>query len=302
MKIYTITLNPAYDVHASSEQFIPFHENMATITSKDAGGKGINITRALNSVNVPNTAVIVLGRENCSDYKAALKDCCIDCIILEVEGRIRENLTLHHSDSNETRISFFGSKLENMILSDIESRLSIDQETIVTFTGRVPAGIDMQQIKSFLLRLKACGAMLVIDSKSFSIGDIYSIEPWLIKPNEEEISKYFGENINSLDLAKKKALEISGHGINNVMITLGEKGAVLVSNGELYTTVPPKIEAVSTIGAGDSTIAGFISAYVSGLKPSVCLKRAVSFGTAACLTAGTTPPKKEDIESIFSAI
>ena len=70
MKIYTITLNPAYDVHAYTEHFEPFHENLARVVSRDAGGKGVNISRALCAVECDNVAVIVMGKDNCADFKA----------------------------------------------------------------------------------------------------------------------------------------------------------------------------------------------------------------------------------------
>ena len=106
MKIYTLTLSPAYDVHAYTEKLLPFHEHLAEVRSRDAGGKGVNISRALNAVGVQNTALIVLGSENGAEFRAAL--CKMDCVFFEIPGRIRENLTLHTADGRETRISFSG--------------------------------------------------------------------------------------------------------------------------------------------------------------------------------------------------
>ncbi|MBR6585484.1 MAG: 1-phosphofructokinase, partial [Firmicutes bacterium] len=73
MKIYTLTLNPAYDVHASTEHFQPFHENLAHVTSREAGGKGVNISRALTRSGTENTAVIVLGTDNAADFRLDLE-------------------------------------------------------------------------------------------------------------------------------------------------------------------------------------------------------------------------------------
>ncbi len=302
MKIYTITLNPAYDIHAYTKRFAPFRENLAEVLTKNAGGKGVNISKALNSVGVSSTAVIVLGKENCAEFKEALSQEGINSIFFEKEGRIRENLTLHSENSPETRISFSGFSLENSIFKEIESKLNIDDETIVTFTGRIPNGISKEKSLDFLKNLKISGAKLVIDSKSLSLSDIYSLSPWLIKPNEEEISAYFESDITSIEDAVSKAQTLSQHGVENVMVSLGDKGALLITNGRLYKAHPPKINAVSTIGAGDSAIAGFISAYISSASPSECLKTAVSFGTAACLNEGTAAPQPKDIEDIYNKV
>ena len=141
-----------------------------------------------------------------------------------------------------------------------------------------------------------------MDSKSFTIEDIFDIKPWLIKPNQEEISDYLGCEIKTLSEVLEKAAVFREHGIINTMVTLGEQGAVLLTKDKVYMATTPIIDAISTIGAGDSTIAGFLAGTYAGENVDGCLKTAVSFGTAACLTDGTLPPQKEDIEKIHSQI
>ena len=112
MKIYTLTLSPAYDVHAVARKITACHENLAAVQSREAGGKGVNISRALHSYGVENTAVIVLGSQNSGDYRQVLAESGLSCILFEQEGRIRENLTIHCPDEPETRISFLPSAPE----------------------------------------------------------------------------------------------------------------------------------------------------------------------------------------------
>lgn len=302
MKIYTITLSPAYDVHATADALTIHHENLAHIGRRDAGGKGVNISRALTYNGIENTAVVVLGRDNCADFKSALEADKITYIGIEKDGRIRENLTIHVSGEDETRISFSGFSLDNTVLTEVENLLSVDDNTVVTFTGSVPKGVDMPEIKGFLARLKSKGAKVVVDSRSFTLSDLIEVKPWLIKPNGEEITAYSGKEINSftdcLDLAQK----LHDDGIENVMISLGEQGALLVTKNATVSATPPTIKALSTIGAGDSTIAGFIAAYANGADAAECIKLATSYGTAACLLEGTTPPTKENVAEIYKDI
>ena len=91
-------------------------------------------------------------------------------------------------------------------------------------------------------------------------------------------------------------------GIANTMVSLGEQGAILLTAGKAYIANCPQIQAVSTIGAGDSTIAGFIAATYRGETDAKCLQTAVAYGTAACLTPGTLPPRPEDLEKIFAQV
>ncbi len=297
MKIYTITLNPAYDIHANAESLSLGHENLAHVTSRDAGGKGINISRALTYNGVENTAIVVLGKENSADFKKSLTADNISYIGIEENGRIRENLTIH-TDSGETRISFSGFSLDNGILGEISALITAGGDTVVTFTGSVPNGVDVHEIKQFLAKFKISGAKIVIDSRSFTLSDLIEVKPWLIKPNAEEIAQYSCKAVNDFSDCLDLARRLNRDGIENVMISLGDQGALLVTDSFEAVATPPTIQALSTIGAGDSTIAGFIAAYSNGNTPDECLRTAVSYGTAACFLEGTTPPTPENVTEI----
>ena len=302
MKIYTLTLNPAYDVHATSDNFEPYHESLAHIESREAGGKGVNISRALANAGIPNTAVAILGKENCGDFKAALAELAIDCILLEKEGRIRENLTLHCEGKPETRISFAGFSADDSVMDQVLGKLQLDAETVVTVTGRLPSGVSGDRAKKFLRQLQNCGARIVLDSKSFSLADILEVRPWLIKPNQEEISEYLQCNVQTVEQAVEKAGYFAECGIANVMVSMGEQGAMLIAEGKTYLATPPSVKPVSTVGAGDSMIAGFLAAVYREEKPEICLKTAVAYGTAACLTTGTLPPCRKEAERIYDLV
>lgn len=299
MQIYTITLNPAYDIHANALSFQEGCENLAEITSRLAGGKGVNISRALRADGTDNTAVVVLGKDNADAFKQDLMQAGVDVRFLARPGRIRENLTLHCTDKPETRISFTGFALDDEILQDVLDVLTVDAQTIVTFSGRIATGMSVEKVKGFLLELKKRGAKLVLDSKSLSVEDIKDIKPWLIKPNQEELSDYANCSVKTLKEALEQAKRYFANQAECVMVSMGEQGALLLADGKAYMAVPPKVQAVSTVGAGDSTIAGFLAAYSMGRTPKLCLKRAVACGTAACLTEGTLPPQIADIEAIY---
>lgn len=302
MKIYTLTLSPAYDVHAVSEKILACHENLATVRSREAGGKGVNISRALHNYAVPNTAVVVLGTENYGDFERSLAQDGLECILFKQAGRIRENLTIHCADGPETRISFTGFCVDAGVLDSIRSTMKVDGDTIVTFTGRAPEGISLNVVKAFLKDLQAQGAKIVLDSRSFGVEDIYEVKPWLTKPNQEEISMFFDCPVETMEAALEKAKIFAANGVENAMISLGQHGALLVVGQHAYVALPPKINAVSTVGAGDSSIAGFLAATLAGKSPGECLRTAVAFGTAACLTEGTLPPQKADVERILEQV
>ena len=302
MKLYTLTLNPAYDVHAYIDNFTPYHENLAELQSRIAGGKGVNISRALKNAAVEHTAIVVLGSDNGAEFKAELEDFGLSCIYLEQPGRIRENLTFHCGNAPETRISFSGFHVNNDLLDLVESQMEIDDNTYITYTGSNPSGISTDDAICFLRKLQEKGAKIILDSKSFNLEQILKVRPWLIKPNQEEISVLFGCEINSFEECLEKANIFSKNGVENVMVSLGEKGALLINNGKTYIATPPAVKAVSTIGAGDSSIAGFLEATYRGLTDEQRLATAVSFGSAACMTEGTEPPVYTQVQDILKSV
>lgn len=304
MKIITITLNPAFDIHCYTEQFCPFHENLANITERIAGGKGVNISRALTKNGVGNTALVVLGDENADDFRRSLARYGMNVEEIIVKGRIRENITIHTNDAAETRISFSGFEVDDTLLQKIKDTLEdrLDQDTIVTFTGRVPEGITLEEVKKMLIDMRNKGVKIVIDSKSFGTQDLIDCRPWLIKPNDEEIVEYSDSKVDSLETAVDAAEELRVLGIENVMISLGAKGAVLSCEEGTFIAEAPYVDTISTIGAGDSSIGGFVAAMKNGCSYEDMLRTAVCYGSAACMTEGTEPPSKEDVEALLKKI
>jgi len=304
MKIITLTLNPAFDIHCNVPNFAPYHENLAYITSNDAGGKGINISRALAANGVDNLAFVLLGDENGESFEKALKHDAIHYCKLTVKGKIRENITCHTDGVPETRISFAGFNIDETLLAKVSEILlpETDSDTVITFTGRVPAGLSMDSVKAFLRSFMNMGARIVIDSRSFSLNDLREMKPWLIKPNQEEISEYLGRDIGSVEEIIPVAEDLHADGIENVMISLGGDGAMVVCSEGVFVARPPKIEALSTIGAGDSSIAGFLAAAKNGDGGEKRLSLAVAYGSAACMTEGTKPPRRVDIETLLPLV
>ncbi|MBE6589872.1 MAG: hypothetical protein E7643_06815 [Ruminococcaceae bacterium] len=304
MRIITLTLNPAFDVHCHVADFKAEHEHLATVTSRDAGGKGVNISRALTANGVDNTALIVLGSENAADFRRALATDGMSWREVEVAGRIRENITVHTDRGAETRISFTGFCADDALLSRVAEALAREPlgDSVITFTGRVPDGLSMESVKRFLGEQAARGARIVIDSKSFTLRELIECRPYLIKPNGEEIADYLGKSIETLAEAAQAAQALHAAGIENVMISLGACGAVLSCAEGTFSASAPGVSVRSSIGAGDSSIAGFLAGASRKEGKAACLARAVAYGSAACMTEGTKPPSRDVIDGLLSQI
>lgn len=304
--IRTITLNPAFDLHYNMEHFEAKKENYVQSILCDAGGKGINTSRALTVNGQKNTAYVILGKENGASFEAQLEQYGLCYAPLYVEGRIRENITLHPADDKETRISLDTFRIQKKDLDAMEALLAESslEESLLSFSGRLPKGIEKEDAIAFLGRLIASGARIVVDSNSFTPDDLCKIHPWFIKPNEQEIVSFLGRGVNSPKEAAEAAKALVKMGVSQeVMLSLGGDGAVW-SNGErmLILSVPRLEHPVSTIGAGDSTIAGYLAAMAQDYEIEKALSLAVAYGTAACMTEGTLPPRPEDVAKVLAKV
>ena len=119
MKITTLTLNPAFDLHCYADAFLPQRENIFEITARDAGGKGVNVSRALKANSVENAAVCIVGSENGEEFLASLRAEGLTVRAVKAAGRIRENITLHEKEKAETRISFKGFAADEGLLAEV---------------------------------------------------------------------------------------------------------------------------------------------------------------------------------------
>ena len=302
-KIITITLNPAFDLHYYMDKFEAKKENYVTAAACDAGGKGVNISRALTVNGIANTAYVIFGKENAAQFESELEKDGIRFVPLYTEGRIRENITIHPVADKETRISLDNFSVTPALLSELEALLceAIDADTLVSFSGRIPKGVTKDEVIKFLTALKNKGAKLAVDSNSLTPEDLIRIRPWFIKPNEQEIAAFVGKELDEPEVAVEVAAELVARGLSEeVMISMGARGSVW-SDGKKKAIVgaPDKGKPLSTIGAGDSTVAGYMAATARGEGAEEALKLASSFGSAACYTEGTRPPMPDCVSELL---
>jgi len=305
-QIKTVTLNPAFDLHYYMESFEAKRENYVQNVVCDAGGKGVNISRALTVNGTYNTAYVILGDENGAAFEAQLRRDGLNVVSLYTEGRIRENITLHPAKDKETRISLDTFSEDSIMLSRMGEALNQTEAegSLLAFAGRLPRGIEKQQAIDFLKAQIKSGAKVIVDSNSLTPEDLCMIRPWFIKPNEQEIEAFLGRQVTDSEDAAHAAKELVEKGVaEEVMISLGGDGAAWSDGKTMLVLTVPKLEhPVSTIGAGDSTLAGLLAATARGADKKEALRNAVAYGTAACMTEGTLPPRPEDVERVLAQV
>lgn len=296
MNIITVTPNPALDVHLKCEDFVGGGYNKARSISRDSGGKGINVSRALAANSIESECFMILGKDGSDEFILPLYNIGMRPECVFVPGRVRENINVHHGDT-ETVIATSGPAVGREAIAELEGMIleRATKDSFVCFSGSISDGSDRDAFISMLCKLKERGSRLVIDSRSVSTEELLFLKPYLIKPNEEEAEMLTGMRPRTLEDAAKIASAVKGYGCENVMLTMGGVGAVLASPSGVYAVHSPKVIVRSTVGAGDSSVAGFLAARLSGLDDGDSLQLAMAYGSAACMSEGSAPPLADNI-------
>ena len=301
MQIFTLTLNPAFDIHYELDTLTLGAEQYARAVRREAGGKGINTARALTVNGVANTAFAVLGADNGAAFEALLQQDGMTCRTVTVPGAIRENLTLHPDGQPETRISLNHFTVSPAVLDTLYEQLTEmgQRGDLLSFAGRIPQGLTIEDVCTFLHRLRQYGFRLIVDCNSMTVRALSQIRPWLIKPNAAELRTLC--RVADPMTAARTLLRLGA--AEQVLVTLGEDGALFCTEAHTQRIlVPPLTNPLSTIGAGDSTVAGFMAAAARNLPRTEWPVHAAAWGTAACMTPGTRPPCPEDIAALLPQI
>lgn len=303
MNIITLTPNPALDTHLESENFSRGGYNKARLIRRDSAGKGINLSRALTASSVENTCFMLLGKEGADAFTLPLYNIGMKLEVILTAGTVRENMNIHHG-GEETVISTDGPAVTASEIAELEDRLMplVGRDTVIALCGSLSDATDKGAILALLYRLKAKGARLVIDSKSLTAEELIPLKPYLIKPNESEAELLTGIRPEGLSDAARIAAALRDMGCECVMLTMGELGAVLASPEGVFIAESPKVDVRSTVGAGDSSIAGFLAAIARGEDYPKALARAVAFGAAACMEEGSLPPSPTNIATLLGVI
>lgn len=303
--IVVINPNPAYDVHYLVDGFEPYGESYGSLICRNIGGKGVNVALALRAFGKTPTCIVAAGKENSAEFIERLAESGVKAMFIECDGAVRENITLHKSGFRDTRVSVDSFRSDDGLFERIVekvNRIGADKISLLLFCGRLPAGVTAKGASEFLSSYSRRGIKTAVDSNSLELENLLKIRPWLIKPNKDELENLTKRKIDSVSDALKAAREVCARGVENILVSLGDKGAMLVTKEYALFCEAPEIIPKSTVGAGDSLLAGFVYAYSEGMDFAECLKYACAFGSASCLEEGTNPPKRENVGKILSSL
>lgn len=295
--IYTLTLNPAVDLIMNAGSIKEGQTNRSQSESFLFGGKGINVSIVLKNLGLESRALGFIAGFTGAALDNSLKEQGIDTdFVLLPSGFTRINVKL--KGEKETEINACGPKIDETSLSALFSKLlSLKEGDTLVLSGSAPASLSAGIYESIMESLAFKNVRFVVDAAGELLLKTLKFKPFLIKPNLAELEELVGEDLLSSDEIICAANLLIEKGAQNVLVSLGDKGAILVcQNSEAFVERGHKGKVINTVGAGDSTLAAFIYAESRGFE--FALKFANAAG-AACAFSENLPTKKQ-IEEILN--
>jgi 1-phosphofructokinase len=300
--IVTLTPNPSLDRTIE----IPRLERGAVIRAEavrvDAGGKGVNVTRALVANGHRAAAVAPVGGYEGDQFGALLAELSIELVGVPVAAPLRVNVSVIEPDGITTKLNAPGPELSSAEATAlVEATLGALDDTAhaaedtrwLAACGSLPPGLSDDFYADLVKSARDRGARVAVDTSGPAFTAALRSGPDVVKPNDEELEEVTGRSLATFGDIVGAAHELREQGVGSVVVSLGAAGAILVdAEGEHHADTPP-VRARSTVGAGDALLAGFLSA--GGAGPDA-LRHAVAWGAAAAALPGTVMPRPQDLD------
>lgn len=302
--IVTVTPNPSIDRTVTLPgELVRGAVHRACAVSSEPGGKGVNVARALTLAGLDNIAVLPAGEHD--PFLAALAAQRVNFHAVPVSGTVRTNLAITEEDGTTTKVNEPGAALSAAEAAGLAQAVigrARDARWVV-LSGSLPPGLPDAWYAQMVASLAPYGCKVAVDTSDAPLAALAAgldrAAPDLLKPNSEELAGLTGVSAESLEIALSQgdpgptvraARQLIEQGVGAVLATLGAAGAVLVDHDGAWLATPPPVKPLSTVGAGDSALAGYLRADTAGADATVRLQMAVAYGSAAAALPGSALP------------
>lgn len=288
--IVTVTLNASIDkAYYLNSPVKDGTVHRVSVVDNSAGGKGLNASRAIATLNYPVCATGFVGGNN-GRYLVELahKD-GITSDFIYTEQETRSCINILEPNGQSTEFLEPGQPILTKDFLAFKAKLAelAKNAEVVTFNGSIPKGISAANYKELIEETMASGVPCILDASGLLLTSCIDVLPTMIKPNTDEIGQLLGRKVSTEDEIIKAAQELYKRGIKIVVISLGAQGALMVSDEGTFRATPPKIKVINPVGAGDTLVGSFAVALAQKKPTSECLVFALSCATASCLSTGT---------------
>ncbi|MDP5105683.1 MAG: 1-phosphofructokinase family hexose kinase [Polaribacter sp.] len=306
MKVVTLTINPALDKSAKVAEMIPFDKLDCLDITYHPGGGGINISRVLHRLAVESHCVFPYGGKTGEHLIELLQEEHVSVYSTPISVWTRENFAVFE---NKTKLQYrFGMPTESFKVDEMKNVERLINEQVATddifvISGSLPKGLPTNYYSKLIKNLKAKGVKVIVDTSGPVFSEVLKNELFLIKPNQKELARLAGKESLSKEEREAFAMKLVTTNVSKyVVVSLGKDGAFMAHKGGIEYVAAPEISVKSTIGAGDSMVAGLIYAIVKNETPKNMLRWGVACGVSATLSEGSDLAHKADIYEVLKQI
>lgn len=303
--IYTVTLNPAVDREMTVPSLAFDTVLRASDWRVDPGGKGFNVSRMLMSLGTTNTALGFAAGRSGEFLRDSLEGLGIQTEFVWVTGETRTNVSIvetdgdHYIKANEPGPTITTVDREKLMAQIREKARAGDWWVLA---GSLPPGVPTSIYADIVAVVQSAGAKAILDTSGEGLKRGCEGRPFLIKPNDYEAGKLTGLPVETRPEIIAAARAISETGVENVVISLGKAGALLVSGADVWFAASPSIQEANPIGAGDSMVGGLVWALNQGMETADALRWGIACGAATASMNGTAVGSKGMFDSLVEKI
>lgn len=303
--IYTVTLNPALDKTVTVPGLTVDEVNRIVEVREDPGGKGINVSKVIAKLGGKSCALALLGGTVGEKIKGMLERDGIDVWAFEVQGETRTNLKVvdpkldTHTDINEPGPEITIATLDDMLEALVAS---ISRGDIVVLSGSLPKGAPVATYAAWTRACAEAGAKVFLDADGSALSHGLGARPYLAKPNDAELSRLCGHELNDVDDIAEEALRIVNGGVGRVVVSMGGAGAVIADESHVLLAHSPKVPVGSTVGAGDSVVAALAYAEEQGMGLADAARLAMATGAANVMQSGTQAAERAQVDALLDRV
>lgn len=303
--IITITFNPALDKSVTVEALIPEKKLKCSCPVYEPGGGGINVARAIRKLGGNALACFLAGGDAGKKINRLLDEERVGTIVTEISAKTRENLVVFESSVQvQYLFDMPGPEItEEEISSLLQSIAQISDVKYIVASGSLPQGVPAGVFATIARIAKKKSAKLIVDTSGEALKMALEEGVYLIKPNLRELALLVGEEQLEPEHAVDFARElIDSGGSEVIVVSMGAMGALLVTKTGVLKITPPELEIKSTVGAGDSLVAGIVLSLDEGKSIEEAIQFGVACGSAATLNSGTELCTRADADRIYNMI
>jgi tagatose 6-phosphate kinase len=304
-KIATVTLNPALDISYTFEEFRLGHSNRTEEPHQSAGGKGINVSRVINILGEDVLATGFLGGATGQFIHEQLQQFAIDDKFISIAGETRRCYAfLDRTGGSHTEVLERGPYIsvdQQSKLKDMFSQM-LNEVDVAVVSGSLPKGVDSALYQFLLDEAKQHQVKVLLDTSGQTLKDCLNRQPYMIKPNRQEVEQILGTEIRSEQEIWRAVQLLAANGIPLVILSDGENGAYVMYEERAYRVPTHNIEVINPVGSGDAFVAGMAVGITRNLPIEQSLSLASACGAANAMEARTGYVSVENVNAIAEAI